>query len=318
MCSSRLPDNILFVFTILLGVYLVARKLKQIIPTLDYTLCQICFSLSFTFLAGSIVAYIYTYFIVEYFKETESKVKKAMTAAVTPGLVLIPIAVAKYLVLRRNSEIIPVDKAFVLCYFLRGAAIGLYRTMQTDFQNIWLFIGLSLLHGVSNVLSKATLNFRINIWKCFISLTNKTRCGANLEVLPYDTPRIRRFNADLEIQNILFEYTTVILSQAYLVLYLVTNFIVDPWEIIKSSLARICISTAIDFVFNIISVFIQIHVYDIPMRRVWLEYWRRHLFATSFIIICMISYFGAPLVGVFEAREDRKLQYQIRNCTSPI
>ena len=147
---------------------------------------------------------------------------------------------------------------------------------------------------------------------------NKTRCGATLEVLPYDTPRIRRFNADLEIQNILFEYTTVILSQTYLVLYLATNFVVDPWEIIKSSLVRIFISMAIDFVFNIISVFIQIHVYDIPMRRVWLKYWRRHLFATSFTIICLISYFGAPLVRVFQAREDRTLEYQIRNCTSRI
>jgi hypothetical protein len=56
-------------------------------------------------------------------------------------------------------------------------------------------------------------------------------------------------------------------------------------------------------VFNIISVFIQIHVYDIPMRRVWLKYWRRHLFATSFTIVIMISFFGRPLFDIFEARE---------------
>ena len=241
-----------------------------------------------------------------------------MIATLTPGLLLIPTAVGKYLVLKRNSKFIPVDKAFILCYFLRGAAIVLYRTMQSDFQNIWLFIGLSLLHGVSNVLSKATLNFRIKVWKYFISLINKTRCGSTLKISPYDTPRIRRFNADLEIQNILFEYTTVILSQAYLVLYLITNFVVHPLDIIKNSLARICISTAIDFVFNIISVFTQIHVYDIPMRRVWVEYWQRHLFATSFIIICLISYFSVPLVRVSESREDRTLEYKIRNCTSPI
>ena len=241
-----------------------------------------------------------------------------MIAAFTPGLALLPTAVSKYLVQRRNMEIIAADKAFVLCYFLRGGSIGLYRTMQSDFQNIWLFIGLSLLHGISNVLSKATLNLRIKIWKYFISLMNRTRCGATLKVLPPDTPRIRRFNADLEIQNILFEYTTVILSQAYLALYIITNFIVEPWKIIKSSLVRICISTALDFVFNIISVFIEIHVDNIPMRRVWSKYWRRHLFATFFTIICMISYFGAPLVGVFEAREDRRLKYQVRNCTSPI
>ena len=62
-----------------------------------------------------------------------------------------------------NSVIIAADKAYALCYFLRGGAIGLYRKMQSDFQNIWLFVGLSLLHDVSNVLSKATLNLRIKI-----------------------------------------------------------------------------------------------------------------------------------------------------------
>ena len=297
---------------------MVARKLKKISPSLVYSLCQICFCLSFTFLACSVVSYVYTYIIVERFKQTQNKIKKAVIAALTPGLVLVPTAVSKYLVLRKSSEIVTADKAFVLSYFLRGGAIGLYRTMQSDFQNIWLFIGLSLLHGVSNVFSKGTLNLRIKMWKCFIHLANKTRFGATLDVMPLNTPRIRRFNADLEIQNILFEYTTVILSQAYLVLYLATNFTVHPWEVIKYSLIRICISTVIDFFFNIISVFIQIHVYDIPMRRVWLKYWRRHVFATSFIMICMISYFGTPLVGVFEAREDRKLEYHIKNCTSPI
>ena len=242
-----------------------------------------------------------------------------MIAALAPGLVFVPTAIAKYLVLRRSSKMMTADKAFVLCYFLRGGAIGLYRTMQSDFQNIWLFIGLSLLHGVSNVLSKATLNLRIKVWKFFIGCANKTHCGATLEVLPSNTPRIRRLNADLEIQNILFEFTTVTTSQAYLVLYLITNFnVVYPWEIIKSSLVRICISTAIDFVFNIISVFFQIHVYDIPMRRVWLKYWRRHVIANAFTIICMVSYFGTSLVSVFEAREDRLLKYKLRNCTSSI
>ena len=241
--------------------------------------------------------------LIEYFKETQNKIKKAMIAALTPGLVLLPTAIGKYLVLRRSSEIIRADKSFLLCYFIRGGAIGLYRTMQSDFQNIWLFIGLSLLHGVSNVLSKLTLNLRIKIGKCFVTCVNKTRCGSPLEVLSVDTPRIRRFNADLEIQNILFEYTTVILSQAYLVLYLVMNFEVQAWQVIRGSLIRICISTAMDFVFNVISVFIQVHVYDIPMRRVWFKYWRRHVVANSLIIVIMISYFGFSLVSVFAARK---------------
>ena len=309
----------LFVLTLLICVYLVVRKFRQVNPTPDLSFGQIFFCLSFTFIACTVIAYIYTYVIVAYFIETKSKIMKALIAALTPGIVLLPTAIGKYLVLRRSLGLFPIDKAFVICYFLRGGAIGLYRTMQSDFQNIWLFIGLSLLHGVSNVLSKATLNLRIKMWKFFIACANKTRCGATLSVETLDSPRIRRFNADLEIQNILFEYTTVILSQAYLVLYLVMNFNVDrPWEIIQGSLVRICISTAIDFAFNIVSVFIQVHFYDIPMRRVWLRYWRRHMVANIVIIVNMVSYFGSSLVTVFEAREDRLREYPLRNCTSAI
>ena len=222
----------LFVLTLLICVYLVVRKFRQVNPTTDLSFGQIFFCLSFTFIACTVIAYIYTYVIVAYFTET-----KSMIAALTPGIVLLPTAIGKYLVLRRSLGLFPIDKAFVICYFLRGGAIGLYRTMQSDFQNIWLFIGLSLLHGISNVLSKATLNLRIKIWKFFIACANKTRCGATLSVETLDSPRIRRFNADLKIQNILFEYTTFILSQAYLVLYLVMNFNVDrPWEIISKAL----------------------------------------------------------------------------------
>ena len=142
--------------------------------------------------------------IIKYFKETEGKFKKAVIATLMPGLLFPLTAIAKYVVLRKSSEIITPDRAFVLCYFFRGAAIMLYRTMQSDFQNIWLFISLSLLHGVSNVLSKATLNLRIKMWKTFMKCINNTCCGVRLQVRALNTPRIRRLNADLEIQNILF------------------------------------------------------------------------------------------------------------------
>ena len=306
----------LFILSIVCGAYLVARKFKKVNPATSYSLFHIVFILSFAFLGSSLIAYIYTYIIIKDFKETEGKVKKAIIAALTPGIFFPVTAIAKYLALRKSSEIITPDRAFVLCYFLRGASIVLYRTMQSDFQNIWLFIGLSLLHGVSNVLSKATLNFRIKMWKFFIKCLNNTCCGPRLEVQPLNSPRIRRFNADLEIQNILFEYTTVILSQVYLACYLVMSFDISPWQVIQGSLTRIAISLALDFVFNMISVFIQIHYYDIPMRKVWLKYWPRHVAANALIIICMVSYFGPSLVSVFTGYKYIWKEYKLRNCTS--
>ena len=221
----RLPGNGIFIFSILCGAYLVARKIKQVNQEVSYGVFRIFFMLSFAFLGTCLVAFNYAYFYVEYFTATEGKIKKAIFAALMPGITIPVTAIAKYIVLRKSTQIITPDRAFLLCSFLRGGSITVYRTMQSGFQNIWLFIGLSLLHGVSNVLSKATLNFRIKIRTLFVKYFNKTSCcRAKLEVLPLNSPRIRRLNADLEIQNILYEYTGVILSQAYLACYLVMSF----------------------------------------------------------------------------------------------
>jgi hypothetical protein len=73
---------------------------------------------------------------------------------------------------------------------------------------------------------------------------------------------------------------------------------------------------AIDFAFNILSVFIQIHYYDIPMQNVWMKYWLRHVFANAFIMICMVAYFGTSLVSVFSGLQNMLKEYKLRNCTS--
>ena len=280
---------------------------------------RILFILSFSFLSICLLAFTYVYVIVEYFTATEGKIKKAAIAALTPGITIPLTAIAKYIVLRKSTQIIAADRAFLLCYCLRSGSIVLYRTMQSGFQNIWLFVGLSVLHGVSNVLSKATLNFRIKMWTLFVKAFNRTSCcRLKLEVLPLTSPRTRRLNADLEIQNILFEYTGIILSQAYLACYLVMSFDVSPWQVIKVSLVRIAIGLAIDFLFNIISVFIQIHFYDIPMRNVWSNYWLRHVTASTCVCICIVSYFGTYLVGIFASQKYMSMfkESKLRNCTS--
>ena len=227
------------------------------------------------------------------------------------------IAITKYIILRKGLNIITPERRFVLCYPLAGGSIVLYRTMQSGFNNIWLFVGLSLLHGVLNVLIDATQSFRTKMWSFFIKRLSNTCCVPRLEMLPAESPQVRRLDTDLKIQDVLFQYTTVILSQAYLACYLVLNFDVSPWRVIRTSLIRIAISCSIDFVFNIISMFIQIHFYGIHICKVWLKHWRRHVAANIFIVVCIALYFGASLVSVFA--DNKRLfsaEYKLRNCTT--
>ena len=94
--TFRLGTNSLFVFNIFLTIFLAARKFKKVNPTKSISLCHVLICLSFIFIATTVLSYIYTYIIIEYFKEMQNKIKKATIAALTPGLVLLPTAIGKY------------------------------------------------------------------------------------------------------------------------------------------------------------------------------------------------------------------------------
>ena len=301
--------------SIVSGAYLVARKFKKI-HLVNYSVLRIFLILSFVYVGTCLFYFVYTVILIKYFRLTKDKFRRAIIAATIPGIIFPVTAIIKYLALRKTSEIIAPDRSFVLCYFLRSASIVLYRTIQSGLQDIWLFIGLSLLHGVSNVLSKATLNLRIKLWTWFIKYFNRICCGPVLVVRSQNSPRIRRFNADLEIQNILTECNTIILSQVFLACHLAMSYDIPYWQAVKSSLIRVAIGLAIDFLFNIISVFIQIHFYDIPMQMVRKKYWRRHVAANCFIIIVCVSIFGSLITLVFSDIDYASQGFKLKNCTA--
>ena len=190
--------------------------------------------------------------------------------------------------------------------------------MQTDLQNIWLFIGLSLFSSVMNLLKKATHRVRTSLWKYNIIhyVEIRTVCCARLSEIPYNTPH-RRLKADLDIQDMLFEYSTLIMSQAYFVLYHVESFEFSMPSFLFEALKRVAIGVGIDFLFNCLSNFVQIHYYNIPIARVWKKYWKRHLFAHMIIVVVIVSYFTEVLLSCFRARESgtNEIQYIVKNCT---
>ena len=257
----------------------------------------------------------YKYAVAAFFNTLDKDLYKFLVAILTPTLALIPTALCQHMALWRSSEFIEPGRCFGLVYSMRAAFICVHRIMQADFKNIWLFVGLSVLSGVSSVLKVATIGIRIKVWAKVIKFMNKI-CCIKLQQLPGSTPRRRRLKADTEIQNILFENCSLILSQSYILLYTITNFKLSDWAEVKSSLIRIGIGLGIEFVFNFVVTFICIHWRDIPISRVWSKVWRRHMFATGSTLIVLIGFFTKSILAIFENRfHDHN--YIVRNCTLP-
>ena len=185
-----------------------ARKFKLLHPFTSYSRFHIVIVISLDFITGAAIALFYQYFVVPFYNELDDGINKAIMAAIAPGIALIPTAVCKYIALKHSSEMIRPDRTFFLAYFLRGAAISLYRIMQADFKSMSLFVGLSLLHGFSNVFSKATEKLREKMWLHFIACLRKTFCGRRLELVPLDTPHYRRFKQILKSKTC-FSSTTL-------------------------------------------------------------------------------------------------------------
>ena len=264
------------------------------------------------------MALFYKYAVVKWFMSLHNVLYKFILAILTPTLALVPTTICRHMALWRTSEIIEPERSFVLVYFVRAMFITLYRIMQADFENIWLFIGLSLLSGVSSLLKTATVGIREKVWARVIRFLNRT-CCTRLHHLPGNTPHHRRLKADTEIQNIIFENNSLILSQSYIVLYTITNFQLSDWSVVKSSLIRIAVGLGIEFVFNFLSTFIRIHWHNIPIARVWSKYWKLHMFANGIVVAVLVCYFTKPLLAIFQDRfhHSGAGNYTIRNCTLP-
>ena len=313
----RYPSNILFFISIICYSIVMVRSIRISAVSVSYSKLHIMALLSTQFVVSTILSSTYWYGIVPYFISFKEEKYKFLVAALAPAIAFIPSVICKHIALRRSSEVVYPGRSFALASFIRGSVIYVYRIMQADFQNIWLFIGLSLFSSVMNFLKKATHRVRMALWKYIISLLRRTVCCARLSEMPYNTPHYRRLKADLDTQDMLFEYSTLVISQAYFVLYHVESLQISMSSFFFKALIRVAIGIAIDFFFNCLSNFVQIHYYNIPIASVWKKYWKRHVFAHLLIVMVTVSCFTKGFLSCFQSRESgaNDRQYIVRNCT---
>ena len=313
----KYPGNVLFCTATICYTIVMIHRIRKSTVSLSYSNLHIAALLSTEILLCSIVSYIFSYVIVPLFVSIKEKEYKFLVAALFPGISIIPSVICKHIALRRSSEIIHPGRSFVLASFIGGAVIYGYRIMQANFQSIWLFIGLSLFSGAMNFLKKVTHRVRMSLWKYIISLLRRTVCCAELREIPCNTPHYRRLKADLDIQDMLFDYGTLVIGQAYFVLYHTESFELSMSSFIFEALKRVAIGVGIDFLFNCLSNFVQIHYYNIPIARVWKKHWKRHVLAHLLTVMLIVSYLTTVLLSCFEAHEPgtNDGQYIVKNCT---
>ncbi|XP_028414589.1 uncharacterized protein LOC114537686 [Dendronephthya gigantea] len=315
----RVPGNVLFAIAVIMESAIVVSKIRQCDPGISYPNLQIFIIVAFPFFLAFAVAMFYRYALVYWFISLENVLFRFIVAITAPTLTLVLAVICRRMALRCSSQVVRPERSFALVYFIPATGIVVYRIMQANFKNIWLFVGLCIVSGVSRVLKVATVNIRGKVWARIIEISNKI-CCFTLHRSHEDTPHHRRLKADMNIQNILFDSNSLILSQAYIVLYHITSFEMSAWTVLKSFFILTAIGLGIEIVFIFLATFIQIHWHNIPIARVWSKNWRRHVFGNGVVVIGVVTYFTKPLITVFQNRFQNNpvfgaKNYTIRNCT---
>ena len=79
---------------------------------------------------------------------------------------------------------------------------------------------------------------------------------SELREMPCNTPHYRRLKADLDIQDMLFEHGTLVIGQAYFVLYHTESFELSMSSFVFEALKKVVIGVGIDSLFNCLSNFV--------------------------------------------------------------
>ncbi|XP_046858007.1 uncharacterized protein LOC124451435 [Xenia sp. Carnegie-2017] len=309
------PKNVCFCVMLVCSASVIVYNIRSSDIVVSYSNVHIMTLILIEFILCAFISYIYKYGIFVAINKVQEPRFKFFIAASSPAMTILPTVLCMQMALRKSSKLVHPDRCFVLVYVIRGGAIFLFRTMQSDFQRIWLFVALSLSSAISGFFMKTTRQIRFNFWKRTISKLHSLGYFLRFRASTWNTAHARRLQADLEIQDMLFEYSTIVLSQAYFTFYHLQSFEIQTWPLILELLERIAIGLAIEFIFNCLSNHVQMYHYNIPIGRVWRRYWKRHLLANLIFVLTIIAYFSQDFTSLFQSRYQER-RNNIRNCTT--
>ncbi|XP_046861467.1 uncharacterized protein LOC124454746 [Xenia sp. Carnegie-2017] len=261
------------------------------------------------FCSATLFTFVYGELFVPWFNNQSSDVSKILVAAMVPLTGNIPVAISKYIVLVPLKNIIEVNpsRSYILVYFNHVVPIALYRVMQSDVKHFEYFILFSFLQGLIDNVTKLTRKYRSYLFERFL------KCW-KITPVPYCEKHNRRLEADIYIQEILFQFEMLILAQLYTIFYRMDTF--QSYSFDGSSLLRLFVGLLMEFIFACLSIRILIWQEGIKIKNILKRHWTRHVLANGLITMTTVLYFSPIIINIYKFRfataDDVK---DLRHCT---
>ena len=200
---------------------------------------------------------------------------------------------------------------------LNSASAIVFRVMQAELTDLTLYILLSFAHGAIDLLERLTIAIRVYLWYFIYKKLKQCGVETTLNAARFRTPRSMRLVADVSIQMILGESTSLIAAVGFIQLYKFMYPDGSSKSPLRQFFIRVLIALSIDFVFNSFSLWLQMSYLNVAVVRVWRKKWRKHVLVGLFITIVTLCYFTTHLFAVVEAKNKSKAINKDFNCTGP-
>ena len=278
------------------------KRIKKTIQVLAMLIAQFAFGIPITF--GLV------YVLIPLYGEA-SETYRAVIAGAVPLATAIPKVIVR-LAAQRIDFLHPGD-SHVLLIVLYSASAIVFRVMQAELNSLELYIILSFAHGAIDLLERLTIVIRDYVWYFIYKKLKRDKRETILKANQFRSPRSMRFVADMSIQMILGESTSLIAAVGVIQLY---NFMYkgkDTSSEITEFFKRVSIALSIDFAFNSLSFWLQMSYMNVAVVRVWRKKWRKHMFIAFILITVTMFYFSGDFFVLVRAKNGSKAT----NCTEP-
>lgn len=315
------PLNVLFASVVLGNSLIIA---KHIIPVQMYNktkLIKVANLLALQFLLGIPAAFLLVYKIFPWYSE-KSEIGKVFIAGACPLIVSFPKVIAR--ATAPKFELVHPGVLHLLVGSLYTSSAIVFRVMQAELTSFLLFAALGAGHAVIDLVERITVTMRDHIWEYMYKLLS--RCNRsqtrNFHAGNARTPRSMRFVADVSIQLLLTETTALVSAVGFIQLYKFMypdNARTSVSKLVWGFVGRCATGLAIDVVFNTVSVWMQVRMFNVPVLRVWnSNKWRSHVIANIVFTIMAVLYFTEYLFIIVRAKNDHHTAKRFAfNCSLP-
>ena len=309
------PLNCLFVLLLTMNSLLIGRemaknseeseRIKKTIKVMAMLMAQFAFGIPITFAL--------VYGLIPLYDEA-SQTYRAIIAGALPLVTAIPKVIVR-LGAQRIDFLHPGDSHVLLNVLFSASAI-VFRVMQADLFEIKLFALLSFAHGAIDLLERLTVVIRDYVW--YFVYKKLKRDARILRANQFRSPRSMRFVADISIQMILGESTSLIAAVGFFQIY---KFIYNgekALSVITEFFTRASIAISIDFAFNSLSFWLQMSYMNVAIDRVWKKSWRKHMVIAFIVTALTMLYFAGRLLPIVSAKSSSNSTMSNANCSQLI